>query len=31
MNEREFFQARRKVEKDVFLRVICAPPSWAGR
>jgi uncharacterized damage-inducible protein DinB len=27
MNEREFFQARRKVEKDVFLRVIRALPE----
>jgi uncharacterized damage-inducible protein DinB len=26
MNEREFFQARRKAEKDVFLRVIRALP-----
>jgi len=27
MNEREFFQARRKAEKDVFLRVIRALPD----
>lgn len=27
MNEREFFQARRKAEKDVFLRVIRALPN----
>jgi uncharacterized damage-inducible protein DinB len=27
MNEREFFQARRKAEKDVFLRVIRAVPD----
>jgi len=27
MNEREFFQARRKAEKDVFLRVIRALPE----
>jgi uncharacterized damage-inducible protein DinB len=27
MNEREFFQARRKAEKDVFLRVIRALPG----
>lgn len=27
MNEREFFQARRKAEKDIFLRVIRALPD----
>ena len=27
MNERDFFQARRKAEKDVFLRVIRAVPD----
>ena len=27
MNEREFFQARRKAEKEVFLRVIRALPD----
>ena len=27
MNEREFFQARRKAEKDTFLRVIRALPN----
>jgi len=31
MNEREFFQARRKAEKDIFLRVIRALPEEIGR